>query len=71
MIRYIGNQKNALLTQLVECLLDVEKVSGSSPLQRTNNEKSIPYLVCFFIVALYPDPRPLKAGRNFADRQNW
>ena len=34
------NKVNALLTQLVECLLDVEKVSGSSPLQRTNNSKN-------------------------------
>ena len=37
-VRYSNGRrkKYALLTQLVECLLDVEKVSGSSPLQRTN-----------------------------------
>ena len=35
------NKVNALLTQLVECLLDVEKVSGSSPLQRTKKQPRI------------------------------
>ncbi len=34
-------QLHAILTQLVECLLDVEKVSGSSPLYRTIRESVV------------------------------
>ena len=37
------------LTQLVECLLDVEKVSGSSPLTSTKKQ---PFQVAFFVLTV-------------------
>lgn len=38
------------LTQLVECLLDVEKVRGSSPLSSTNKKtKRKSFALCFFV----------------------
>ena len=56
----------ALLTQLVECLLDVEKVSGSSPLQRTS--PNLKRTTRFGLVFLCPQkavfmPRKVLDGR--------
>lgn len=63
----------ALLTQLVECLLDVEKVSGSSPLQRTRQKIDEPMRSSFFVLqCAVTDWRPLlqsKCGAQVRHRR--
>lgn len=57
----------ALLTQLVECLLDVEKVSGSSPLQRTRQKRDEPVRSSFFVLrCAVTDWRPLSQSERDA-----